>query len=326
MIDAAGLRVMRAIADEGSFTAAALSLGYSQPAISQMVRRLETRTGTTLVERVGRSVRLTEAGQVLARHAGPVLSALDAAEEEVAAIAGLRSGRVRLMAFPSASATLVPRALAKVKAEHPGVSITFSEAEPPESLAALRAGECDLAVAFAYEGTDLGRGEEDLDAFVTTPLLDDEVLLAVPRDHQLAPSGNVDMAALKDETWIAGCPRCRGHLLQLASEAGYVPDVAYETEDYVAVMGLIAEGLGIAVIPDLILRTVHHEEVAALPMTPASRRNIVAVTTPDLQRVPAVKATLDALVESAREASAKAGVRTTRGGTKSAKRKPVPTA
>ena len=305
MIDAAGLRVMRAIADEGSFTAAALSLGYSQPAISQMVRRLETRTGTTLVERIGRSVRLTEAGAVLARHAGPVLAALDAAEEEVAAIAGLRSGRVRLMAFPSASATLVPKALAKVKADHPGVSISFSEAEPRESLAALRAGECDLAVAFVYEGTDLGRGEEDLDAFVTTPLLDDEVLLAVPRTHELAHAKNVDMAALKDETWIAGCPRCRGHLLQLASTAGYVPDIAYETEDYVAVMGLIAEGLGVAVIPDLILKTVHHEDVAALPMTPASRRHIVAVTTPDLQRVPAVKATLDALVESAQASSAR---------------------
>ncbi|GGB88331.1 transcriptional regulator [Knoellia flava TL1] len=305
MIDAAGLRVMRAIADEGSFTAAALSLGYSQPAISQMVRRLETRTGTTLVERVGRSVRLTEAGAVLARHAGPVLSALDAAEEEVAAIAGLRSGRVRLMAFPSASATLVPKALAKVKAEHPGVTITFSEAEPRESLAALRAGECDLAVAFVYEGTDLGRGEEDLDAFVTTPLLDDEVLLAVPHDHELASAKKADMAALQDETWIAGCPRCRGHLLQLASTAGYVPDIAYETEDYVAVMGLIAEGLGVAVIPDLILKTVHHEDVVALPMTPASRRHIVAVTTPDLQRVPAVKATLDALVDSARSSRAK---------------------
>lgn len=296
---------MRAIADEGSFTAAALSLGYSQPAISQMVRRLETRTGTTLVERVGRSVRLTEAGEVLARHAGPVLSALDAAEEEVAAIAGLRSGRVRLMAFPSASATLVPRALAKVKADHPGVTITFSEAEPRESLAALRAGECDLAVAFVYEGTDLGRGEEDLDAFVTTPLVDDEVLLAVPHDHELAKAKKADMATLKDETWIAGCPRCRGHLLQLASTAGYVPDIAYETEDYVAVMGLIAEGLGVAVIPDLILKTVHHEDVTALPMTPASRRHIVAVTTPDLQRVPAVKATLDALVESAKAAGAK---------------------
>lgn len=99
MIDAAGLRVMKAIADEGSFTAAATSLGFTQPAISQMVRRLEQRTGTALVERLGRNVRLTEAGEVLARHAVTVLAALDAAEEEVAAIAGLRSGRVRLMAF-----------------------------------------------------------------------------------------------------------------------------------------------------------------------------------------------------------------------------------
>ena len=115
MIDAAGLRVMKAISDEGSFTAAAAALGYSQPAVSQMVRRLEEKTGTALVERLGRSVRLTEAGQVLARTATPVLSALEAAEGEVAAIAGLRAGRVRLMAFPSASSTLVPRALALVK-------------------------------------------------------------------------------------------------------------------------------------------------------------------------------------------------------------------
>ena len=131
MIDAAGLRVMRAIAEEGSFTAAALALGYSQPAVSQMVKRLEQRTGTVLVEKVGRSVRLTEAGAVLARHAAPVLAALDAAEEEVAAIAGLRSGRVRLMAFPSSSVTLVPRALAAVRAAHPDLSVQFTEAEPP---------------------------------------------------------------------------------------------------------------------------------------------------------------------------------------------------
>ena len=88
-------------------------------------------------------------------------------------------------------------------------------------------------------------------------------------------------------TWIAGCLRCRGHLLQLTHDAGFRPDVAYETEDYVAVMGLVAEGLGVALIPDLILRTVHHGDVVALPITPASRRSIMAVTTPDLQRVPA---------------------------------------
>src|SRR5690242_20818226 len=151
MIDAAGLRVMRAIADEGSFTGAALALGYSQPAISQMVRRLEQRTGTVLVERVGRNVRLTEAGQVLARHAVAVLAALDAAEEEVAAIAGLRAGRVRLMAFPSSSATLVPRALALVKQRFPDVQVTFTEAEPPESLdrKSTRLNSSHMSISYA---------------------------------------------------------------------------------------------------------------------------------------------------------------------------------
>jgi DNA-binding transcriptional LysR family regulator len=299
MIDAAGLRVMKAISDEGSFTGAALALGYSQPAISQMVRRLEQRTGTVLVERVGRNVRLTEAGQVLARHAVAVLAALDAAEEEVAAIAGLRAGRVRLMAFPSSSATLVPRALALVKQRFPDIQVTFTEAEPPEALAALRAGECDLAVAFAYEGTDLGRGEEDMDLFVTHKLLDDEVRLALPHDHPLATETTVDLAALAQENWIAGCPRCRGHLLQMCANVGFSPNVSFETEDYAAVLGLVAEGLGVALIPDLILRTAHHHDVVTLPVNPASRRAVSVVTTADLQRVPAVQATIDALVEAA---------------------------
>ncbi len=299
MIDAAGLRVMKAIADEGSFTAAATALGYSQPAISQMVRRLEQRTGTVLVERVGRSVRLTEAGDVLARHAVSVLAALEAAEEEVAAIAGLRAGRVRLMAFPSSSATLVPRALANVRAQYPEVTVTFMEGEPPESLAALRAGECDLAVAFTYEGTDLGRGEEDLDQFVSHRLLDDEVRLVVPNDHPLAQHPVARIADLASDNWIAGCPRCRGHLVQMCHVAGFAPHVGFETEDYVAVLGFVAAGLGIALIPDLILASASNPGVTILPIDPPSRRTVHAVTTPDLCRVPAVQATIEALVESA---------------------------
>jgi DNA-binding transcriptional LysR family regulator len=229
-----------------------------------------------------------------------VLAALDAAEEEVAAIAGLRAGRVRLMAFPSSSATLVPRALALVKKRFPDVLVTFTEAEPPESLAALKAGECDLAVAFAYEGTDLSRGEEDMDLFVTHKLLDDEVRLALPHDHPLASADVVELSALAQENWIAGCPRCRGHLLQVCSTAGFSPHVGFETEDYVAVLGLVAEGLGVALIPDLILRTAHHRDVVTVPMHPASRRTISVVTTADLQRVPAVQATIDALVEASK--------------------------
>lgn len=296
---------MKAISDTGSFTGAATSLGYTQPAISQMVRRLEQRTGTVLVERIGRSVRLTEAGDVLARAAGPVLTALDAAEDEVAAIAGLRSGRVRLAAFPSSSATVVPHALRLLRQRHPDVTVSFTEAEPPQSLAMLRAGECDLAVAFAYEGTDIGRGEEDMDLFVTTPLLEDEVRLVVSTDHPLAGQTSARLDDLREDEWIAGCPRCRGHLLTLCDRAGYSPNVAYETEDYVAVLGLVTEGIGVALVPDLILSATKHENVAVLAIDPPSRRNIVAVTTPDLQRVPAVAATLEALTESAEIAAAR---------------------
>ncbi len=300
VIDAAGLRVMRAIAEEGSFTAAATSLGSTQPAISQMVRRLEHRTGTTLVERFGRRVRLTEAGEVLARHAVTVLSALEAAEEEVAAIAGLRAGRVRLMAFPSSSASLVPRALALLKERHPEVSVRFSEGEPPESLAALRAGKCDLAVAFAYAGTDIGRGE-DLEPFVIRPLINDEVRVALPQGHRLAHRDVIALSALAEDPWIAGCPRCRGHLLALSKAAGFSPNVAFETEDYVAVLGLVRAGLGVALVPELIRRAAHEDRIVIRPLTTHPLREIHAVTTEDLQRVPAVAATLACLEQSARE-------------------------
>ena len=248
--DAKRAEAQKAIADEGSFTSAANALGFTQPAISQMVRRLEQRTGTVLVERYGRQVRLTEAGQVLARHAVGVLAALDAAEEEITAIAGLRAGRVRLQAFPSSSATLVPRTLAILKARHPDITVTFTEAEPPESLAALRRGDCDVAVAFAYEGGDLGELEEDLSLLVTRRLMDDEVRLVVPATHPHAGDEAASLADFSGEEWIAGCPRCRGHLLSLADAAGFRPNVAFETEDYVAQLGLVTAGLGVALVPE----------------------------------------------------------------------------
>ena len=266
-----------------------------------MVRRLEQRAGTALVERIGRTIRLTEAGQLLARRAAEILDRLEEAEAEVAAIAGLQAGRVRLMAFPSSSATLVPRALARLRHSHPAVTVQFSEAEPPESLAALRSGAVDLAVAFSYEGNDPGRGEDDLNGLVVMDVLVDPVLLVLPQDHPLAGQAEVDLCELSADRWIAGCPRCRGHLLTLAHAAGFDPDVTFETEDYVAVLGLVAAGLGVALVPQLILTTVSHPDVVIRSISRPSRRVVQVVTTPDLQRVPAVAAALAALCSSARE-------------------------
>lgn len=299
MIDVAGFRVMKAISDEGSFTAAAASLGYSQPAISQMVRRLEQRTGTTLVERVGRTVRLTEAGEVLARHAVAVLKALQEAEDEVSAIAGLEAGRVRLKAFPSASATVVPGALAQLREQHPGVTVTFSEGEPPESIAALRAGDCDIALVFAYDGAGLPAAEEEMHTLHPVELFDDPVKVALPRRHRLAGESVVNLADLSGEDWIAGCPRCRGHLLDSCEIAGFRPKVTYETEDYMAVLGLVGAGLGCALLPALNLAKADHPEVVTRAIDPPSHRTVYAVTTPDLIGVPAVATTLTALQDNA---------------------------
>ena len=151
-LDLQTVRVVRHIAEHGSLTAAAVALGYSQPAVSQQLRRFEARTGIALVERVGRGIRLTQSGRVLARHANAVATAIEAAAGELAEIRGLRAGRVRLIAFPSASATLVPRLIAALGAAHPGVAVTYVEAEPPEAVAAVRADRADLAITFSYPG------------------------------------------------------------------------------------------------------------------------------------------------------------------------------
>lgn len=307
-LDPAALRVMRAIADTGTISAAAEQIGSSQPAISQQVRRLERRLGTALLERAGRGVRLTEAGEVLARHGSAVTAALEAAREEVEALAGLQTGRVRLTAFPSSSATLVPRALALLHERHPGVRVTFNEAEPPESLQELRDGRCDLAIAFSYPGNEIGTtsgtsagtgNSADTRGLLAHHLLDDAMWLALPKGHPAGKDKEVDLADLDGETWIAGCPRCRGHLLQVCESAGFEPEIAYATDDYVAVLGLVAAGLGVALIPGLVLHAARYSEVQLHPVRPPSTRAVQAVTTEDLLRVPAVSAALEALRETA---------------------------
>ncbi|MFI6642251.1 LysR family transcriptional regulator [Streptomyces sp. NPDC050504] len=297
MIEARHLRVLRAVAATGSFSAAARELGCTQPAVSQQMKALETSAGTPLLIRTGREMRLTQAGEALVRHAAGILAGLTAAEEEVAAIAGLRAGRVRLVSFPSGSSTLVPSALAALRAAHPGTRVSLVDAEPPRSVEMLREGDCDIALAFRYGTT--GAEREDWADLVVRPLLDDRLVGLVPEGHRLAGAGTVGIAELADEPWIAGCPRCRRQLVEVCEESGFTPRIDFATDDYPAVMGLVGAGLGVAVLPELAIETMRPKGVSTVAVEPAVVRGIVALTLPDLAQVPAVAATLDELSRAA---------------------------
>ncbi|MFF0744419.1 LysR family transcriptional regulator [Streptomyces sp. NPDC004111] len=296
MIEARHLRVLRAVAATGSFSAAARELGCTQPAVSQQMKALEQSTGTPLLIRTGREMRLTQAGEVLVRHAAGILAGLTAAEEEVAAIAGLRAGRVRLVSFPSGSSTLVPTALAALRAAHPGTRVSLVDAEPPRSVEMLREGDCDVALAFRYGP---GGATEDWTDLVVRPLLTDRLVGLVPEGHRLDGAGTVGIGELAEEPWIAGCPRCRRQLVEVCESAGFAPRIDFATDDYPAVIGLVGAGLGVAVLPALAMESVRHKAVRTVAVEPAVQREIVALTLPDLAQVPAVAATLDQLALAA---------------------------
>ncbi|AWK10687.1 LysR family transcriptional regulator [Streptomyces spongiicola] len=294
MIEPRHLRVLRAVAATGSFSAAARELGCTQPAVSQQMKALEASTGTPLLVRTGREMRLTQAGEALVRHAAGILAGLTAAEEEVAAIAGLRAGRVRLVSFSSGSSTLVPTALAALRAAHPGTRVSLVEAEPPRSEEMLREGDCDVALAFRY-----GTGGTEWADLVVRPLLSDRLTVLVPEGHRLADAGSVSIADLSGESWIAGCPRCRRQLVAVCEASGFTPRIDFATDDYPAVVGLVGAGLGVAVLPGLALESVLPKGARTVAVEPPVHREIVALTLPDLAQVPAVAATLDQLVEAA---------------------------
>jgi DNA-binding transcriptional LysR family regulator len=298
MIEARHLRVLRAVAATGSFSAAGRELGCTQPAVSQQMKALETSVGTPLLIRTGREMRLTQAGEALVRHGAGILAGLTAAEEEVAAIAGLRAGRVRLVSFPSGSSTLVPTALAALRAAHPGTRVSLEEAEPPNSIDLLREGDCDIALAFRYE---TAAGAEDWSDLVVRPLLSDRLVALVPEKHRHARGRSVAIAELADDPWIAGCPRCRGQLVEVCERAGFTPRIDFATDDYPAVVGLVSAELGVAVLPQLAIESVRPRGARTVTLEPAVRREIVALTLPDLARVPAVAATLDQLARAASE-------------------------
>src|SRR5215213_3152955 len=213
MLDVTRLRVIDAVARNGSVTAAAKELHYPQPSVTHHIARLESETGAQLLQRVGRGIRLTPAGQLLADRAAEIIGRIDAAGAELSAHVGLTAGRVRMAGFSSAIGTLAPRAAAALADKHPGLQMSLTDAHPHEALQLLRTGQIELAIIFRYDET-----EPEPDGIRLHHLLDDPVYL-------LSPEGDRSLGDLHDATWIAGCPRCRSHLLALCADEGFEPQI-----------------------------------------------------------------------------------------------------
>jgi DNA-binding transcriptional LysR family regulator len=295
-LDLHSIRIVRAIAETGTITGAARQLGFSQPAISQHLQRTEARLGVALVIRAGRSIRLTEAGSLLARHAVAISSAMDAAAGDLAELAGMRTGSARIAAFPTASSTIIPRLLRTMAQKHPGIVVSYVEAEPPEALTMLREGSIDLAITFSYPGDRADPHRDIATGLSLTPLFTEEMVLALPDSHPLATAADVDVRELLAERWIAGCPLCRGHLLAVCEAAGFDPVIDHETDNAIAVLHLVASRLGVALLPRLALATASVPAGAAIRATaPISMRSIQLVRHADAARVPSLAATIAAV-------------------------------
>jgi DNA-binding transcriptional LysR family regulator len=289
------MRVLREVAVRGSFSAAAEALSFTQSAVSQQIAALEREAGTLLVQRNARGVRLTEAGEALVRHAEAILARLDEAEAELEAIAGLRGGRLRLAAFESAAASLMPLAIAAFRAAHPAVELSLILTEPEDSAPLLKTGEIDLAIGYD------SRVRGEVDGIARHHLLSDPMFLVMQADHPLARKRNLRLADLADDPWIAGTSDCECNRLitRACAVAGFEPRIEFQTDDYAAMQGFVAAGVGVSLIAELGLTSVRDDVVVRGLGRDTPVREVYAATAADAYRTPATEAMLGILAEVA---------------------------
>lgn len=293
LLDPRSLLVFRAVGHRGSMSAAAEALGWTQPAVSQHVRRLERTHRVPLIARRGRGIELTAAGRDLLRHADAVVAILHDADRSLQAHANAEAGLVRVAAFPSAMATLVSPAVRSLAAEHPGLDLELTQLEPPEALRTLARGDCDIAIVFQYDEETL-----DLDGFDAIPLGDDPLLAVLPQAHPRADAAAIDLHDLAGARWVAGCVNCRRHLLHAAARRGFTPGIRHSTDDYVVVQALVADDLAVAVLPALALAASRNPSVAAIPLAGEPPRRVFALTRSGAA-LPAIRTVVRALRDAA---------------------------
>lgn len=291
MLNVTRIGVLREVARHGSFSGAAESLGYTQPAVSRQIATLEAETGAVLVKRTANGARLTDAGEVLVGHAEAIFAALDDAENELRAVMGLEAGRVRLATFSSAAASIVPLAIARFRDIHPGVELVVEIIEEEESIPRLRCGELDIALS---NGAEPAPGE----LIEHIHLFEDPMYVALPTGHRLVRRAKLRLTDLADEPWMLGttttCPDAR-MFKRACHEAGFEPKIAFENDDYHAILGFVAAGVGIALIPDLAARAAREDVVIRSLGTGAPVRQVTAAV-PAGYRTPAAEAMLEVLL------------------------------
>lgn len=290
MLDVTRLRVLDAVARLGSVTAAAKELHYTQPTVSHHLARLEAETGAQLLQRAGRGIRLTPTGQLLAARAAEIIGRVDAADTELAAHVGLSAGRVRLAGFHSVIGSLIPPTVAALASKYPGLQVGLTDTQPPEALELLRTGKVDVAIIFRYGETDPEPDDVRLHHLLDDPLY----LLSTHRGQTLD--------SLRDATWIAGCDRCRRHLLAMCADEGFEPRIGYTTEDMVVMQALVTAGLGVTTSPGLALRAHRLDDIVATEL-PGARQRIYAAIYGEPPDPPATIALLAALTEAAASVS-----------------------
>lgn len=287
MLNLVHLKVLAAVARHGSVTEAARELHYSQPSVSHHLSRLEAATGVKLVQRVGRGIRLTPEGELLASRATEIVGRVDAATNELTAQVGLRTGRVRLAANASVLSTIVPNAAIALAEAHPGLELSVIDRHPEEALQMLRHGEIDVALVFRYAHAAL-----DEDGFRLVHVTEDPIYLVSRR-----PDDSV--ANHRHSAWIGGCERCQGELTAVCRHHGFTPRIRSDCDDLVVVQALVAAGIGVATLPGLALRAHRRPDVHATEI-PGAPRQIYTATYGDPPDPPATTALIQAIQESAR--------------------------
>ncbi len=306
MLDTRRLRVLCEVARYGSFSAAATSLGYTQPAVSRQIATLEAELGTLLVRRVPQGAVLTDAGQMLVERAEEIFARLQDAEAELLALAGLQGGRLRLASFASAAASIVPHAIARFREQYPAVELSIEMSDPIDSIPRLRAGELDMALSHdatfeTVQGPSpaVGIGGDARGGIELVHLFDDPMYVAMPMGHPLAGEGVRALASFAEEPWMLAttrsCPDSR-RFLRACHAAGFEPRIAFQNDDYPAMLGFVAAGVGVALVPDMVTRGIRGD-IAIRPLEPAPPPRPILVALPAGYRSPAAAAMLTVLRE-----------------------------